>query len=358
MIKEFGSIIINWNLSIKEAMKQLDKTAEKILFVIDDDSHLVGSLTDGDIRRWILSDGNIESAVKYGCNKNTYFVNINYDINKVKYEIMQRRIVYVPVIDKERNIVEFLVWDKLFDGQIRKRPKNELKIPVVIMAGGKGTRLDPFTKILPKPLIPIGDKTILEIIIDKFLDYDVCHFYITVNHKAKIIKSYFEELDFPYKITFLQENKPLGTGGSLKYLENRVNGPFIVTNCDILIDADYSDILDFHIQKKNDITIVASMKNINIPYGVCEIENGGTLTKILEKPEYNFLVSTGMYILNSDTLPLIPENEFFHITHLMEKLKSQGGKIGVYPISDHAWTDTGEWGEYKKAIELFGVKYQ
>ena len=221
----------------------------------------------------------------------------------------------------------------------------------VIMAGGKGTRLDPFTRILPKPLIPIGDKTILEIIIDKFMDYRVNHFYISVNHKAKIIKSYFEELDPDYDLTFLYEEKPLGTVGALKQLEGKIEGNIVLTNCDIIIDADYADILKNHRDNNNGITVVASLKHYNIPYGICEIENGGTLVCIKEKPEYDFLVNTGMYIIDSKLVKFIPENEFFHITHLIEAVQKQGTRIGVYPISENSWIDTGEWVEYKNAIE-------
>lgn len=351
MIKEFSSILINENATVKDAMKLLDKTAEKILFVVKDDNILLGSLTDGDIRRWILKEGSINEKVSEVCFKGTFSVNIGYELEAVKKEILKLQITYVPVIDPNKRIVEFLIWDKLFDGKIKRKTKGILDIPVVIMAGGKGTRLDPFTKILPKPLIPIGDKTILEIIIDKFLDYRVNHFYISVNHKAKIIKSYFEELNPDYVLTFLYEDKPLGTVGALKQLDGQIKGDLFLTNCDIIIDADYANILKHHKENKNDITVVASLKHYNIPYGICEIENGGTLASIKEKPEYDFLVNTGMYIIDSELLKFIPGNEFFHITHLIEAVQKLGKRIGVYPISENSWIDTGEWIEYKKAID-------
>ena len=351
MIKDFSSILINKDLTVKDAMKQLDKTAEKILFVVEEDNKLVGSLTDGDIRRWILSEGSLNDEVKNVCYKNTYAVPMNHNLENVKKEILEKKIVYVPVIDKNKKIVEFLIWDNLFDGKIKRRPKEILDIPVVIMAGGKGTRLDPFTRILPKPLIPIGDKTILEIIIDKFLEYQLNHFYISVNHKAKIIKSYFEELNHEYELTFLFEDKPLGTVGALKQLEGKISKEILLTNCDIIIETDFIDLLKYHRVNENGITIVASVKHYKIPYGICEIENGGTLLSIKEKPEFDFLVNTGMYILNSDILEYIPNNEFFHATHLIEKIKAENRKIGIYPISEDSWIDTGEWVEYKKAIE-------
>lgn len=353
MIREFASILIDKKASVKDALKQLDKTAEKILFVVENSNRLLGSLTDGDIRRWILKEGSLYETVHAVCYKQTYSIEQNYDLELVKQEILKRKIVYVPVLNKDKEIVEFLIWDKLFDGKIIRKAKEKIDIPVVIMAGGKGTRLDPFTKILPKPLIPIGEKSIIELIIDGFLDFEVNHFYISVNHKAKIIKSYFEELQPEYKLSFLHEDKPLGTIGALKQLEGRISGPILITNCDIIIKVDYADLIRYHLSNSNILTIVVSIKHYNIPYGVCEIENGGSLVEIKEKPEYDFLVNTGMYIVNSEVMKYIPQNEFFHITSLIEKAKNNGAKIGVYPISDNSWIDTGEWVEYKKALEKF-----
>lgn len=354
MIKQFEKILIDKYAAVKDAMKQLDKTAEKILFVVEDNNKLIGSLTDGDIRRWILKEGDINAAVKDVCFKGTYYTEATYDLEQVKKEILKRKIVYVPVVNNKNEIIEFLIWDKLFDGKIVRKTKEKLDAEVVIMAGGKGSRLDPFTRILPKPLIPIGDKSILEIIIEKFTEYGNDEFYISVNHKAKIIKSYFEEIQPEYKINYLHEEKPLGTVGALKQLEGKTKKKILLTNCDIIIEADYADLLAHHKEKNNDITIIASLKHYNIPYGICEIENGGQLVNIKEKPEYDFLVNTGMYVINTSVLQYIPENEFFHITHLIEKIKSTH-KIGIYPISENSWIDTGEWVEYKKTLERFKI---
>jgi len=350
MIKEFVNILIFKTSTVKDALTQLDKTAEKILFVVDEGNILVGSLTDGDIRRWILKDESLNVEVDKVCFKDTYFVTTGYNIEFVKEEILKRKIVYVPVVDKKKEIVEFLVWDKLFDGKLKRKTKEKIDAEVVIMAGGKGTRLDPFTKILPKPLIPIGEKTVLEIIIEKFTEYGLSDFYLSVNHKAKIIKSYFEEIQPNYTIKYLYEEKPLGTVGALKQLEGKINKEILLTNCDIIIETDYADLLKHHKMQNNDITLVVSVKHYNIPYGICEIENGGTLINIKEKPEYDFLVNTGMYVLNPKVLRQIPVNEFFHITHLIEKIKATH-KIGIYPISENSWIDTGEWAEYKNAVE-------
>ena len=355
MSKEINQFKINVNFSIREAMKQLDITAEKILFVVNNYDILIGTLTDGDIRRWILNGGALNKNVDMIYNKHPFYIYEPYRVEDIKIRMLEKKINCVPIVDEKIVIKKLLFWNELFDEKFNISIKTKLKIPVVIMAGGRGTRLDPFTKILPKPLIPIGNKTIIEIIIDKFLEYGIKKFYLTVNHKAKIIKSYFEEIENSFDISFIEEEKPLGTAGALKYIENKIEGNLFLTNCDIIIDSEYDKILEFHTTKQNDVTLVASMKHFHIPYGICEIESGGNLLAINEKPEYNFLVNTGMYILKSDVLKYIPDNQYFHMTHLIEKIKNENGKVGVYPVSENSWIDVGEWGEYKKAMEAFKI---
>ncbi|MFN4219604.1 MAG: sugar phosphate nucleotidyltransferase [bacterium] len=348
---DFKDLFINKSASIIEAMKQLDKTGKKILFVVDDDQTYIGTLTDGDIRRYILKTGKLEGKVLDACNKNSYFEKIGYDKNKVLSIMKENYLKYVPVLDNNQKIVEIISYE---EREIKSKLQaiKSIDIPVVIMAGGFGTRLEPVTKILPKPLIPIGDKTILEIIMEKFLEYGIKEIWLSLNYKAYMIKSYLSELNLPIKINYIEETKPLGTIGSLYMLKNKINvEKFILTNCDIIVDIDYIDLLRFHKENKNDITIVSSVKNYNIPYGVCMIGDNGTLNKIEEKPEINFLVNTGMYVINSELLKLIPENQLFHATHFIEKAQKEGYKIKVYPISENSWIDVGEWNEYKKALE-------
>jgi dTDP-glucose pyrophosphorylase len=345
-----NTLTIKRGSRIKDALKQLEETERKTLFVIDDEGRLIGTLTDGDIRRWILAEGSLDGVVENVCNTSPRVAAADYDVEQVKKEMLANKIGCIPIVNDDRKIIEVLFWENLFGEGVSRKQVKPIELPVVIMAGGKGTRLDPFTKILPKPLIPLGDKTVIEIIIDSFVECGVGKFYISVNYKSKIIKSYFEELAPSYSINYINEDKPLGTAGSLRQMLGQIQTSIIVTNCDVIIKADYHDIVEQHLASGNDITLVASLKNYSIPYGVCEIENGGTLNRIREKPEYNFLVNTGLYILQPETLNLIPENELFHMTHLMEKVKLTGGKVGVYPISDKSWIDVGEWAEYKNAM--------
>jgi dTDP-glucose pyrophosphorylase len=339
--------------SIINAMKQLDVTGEKILFVVCDNDKLFGTLTDGDIRRWILSGGSLSETVDKICNQKPMFVYQDYDPNSVKQKMLETKLECIPVISDDNTLVQLLFKKDLFEEPHLHKIVDKIDVPVVIMAGGKGTRLDPFTKILPKPLIPIGDKSVIEIIMDKFVEYGINRFHISINHKSKIIKSYFEEIKADYQLNFIEEEKALGTAGSLTYINGIIKETFIVTNCDIIIDANYKEMLDFHKKNKNDLTLVASIKKFSVPYGVCEIENGGVLLKINEKPSFTFLVNTGMYYLEPALLDMIPKSEFFHMTHLIEKVKENGGKVGIFPISENSWIDTGEWEEYRRAVAKF-----
>ncbi len=201
-------------------------------------------------------------------------------------------------------------------------------------------------------MIPIHEKPIIEHIIERFTDIACSDFHLTVNYKGKILKAYFEELQPKYKVSFVDEKEPLGTAGSLQYLKGKFNKPFFVTNCDIIIKADYASLYEFHQKGEYDITLVASAKEYIIPYGTCELNNVGHLSHINEKPQYDFLINTGLYVLNPDVLKLIPKNKFYHITHLIEDAKNQGKKVGVFPIDDDAWIDVGQWAEYKIAMNL------
>jgi dTDP-glucose pyrophosphorylase len=340
--------------TIRQAMEQLEKTEEKIVFVVDDESRLVGSMTDGDIRRWILSDGDLKAQVIQICNRKPYLVEEGFEFEQVRSHMLNRNIGCVPVVNQFGAIVQLLFWKEMFQGGSAAKAKRLLNLPVVIMAGGKGTRLAPFTSVLPKPLIPVGDRTVIEIIIDQFLPYGLNCFHLSINYKSKILKSFFEELAPAYSVSYLEENEPRGTAGSLREMYSPTPENLVVTNCDIVIQADYAELVSFHVDNNYDLTIVASVKDYHIPYGVCELEKGGMLARITEKPQYSFLVNTGMYIVRRDRLNMIPEQTRCDMTDLIAKIKDAGGRVGVFPIGENAWADTGEWTEYRKSLESLG----
>ncbi len=351
------SYLIDENFTIKQTMRRMSEIGEKELFIVDAQLQLKGAVSDGDIRKWILKGGLLDDPVSGAFNRSPQSVKKGYRIKNVKQIMLDKKIESVPVLDDNGVVQEVLIWDAVFAGKVDKY-KPKLNIPVIIMSGGRGTRLDPFTRILPKALIPIDGKPIIEVIMDKFNAYDIKDFFITVNHKARMIKSYFEEMNQKYRITYIEEDKPLGTAGSLKFLEKKLKDPFLVTNCDVIIDSDYGDIINFHTEHKYDLTVVVSCRHYVIPYGVCEIEGGGLLKSIKEKPEYDLLVNTGMYVMNNRILSLVPKNKFFNMTDLISVAKEKNFKIGVFPINEKSWMDIGQWEEYYKAIKDVSANFQ
>ena len=344
-------ITVNSYITIRHAMKKLGQTGEKCLVVIDEKNTMLGTLSDGDLRKAILKGSGVGDYISdIYCQKPTVFVKGKYSTKDVKKLFIKNKFDLIPVVDDKGKLSDILLWETVFKND-KNRQNEKLDVPVVIMAGGKGTRLEPFTKVLPKPLVPIHDKPVIEHIIERFVKVGVNEFILTINHKARILKAFFEELRPDYSIDFVEEQDPRGTAGSLKLLEGRFSEPFVVTNCDIIIKADYLDLYAFHQKNSYDITLVASMKNYIIPYGTCELNGEGHLKKINEKPEFDFLANTGLYVLNPDVLQLIRADKLYDITHLIEDAQNDGKKIGVYPIDDEAWIDVGQWADYQKAIE-------
>jgi dTDP-glucose pyrophosphorylase len=352
-VERLKKILIHPGSTIKQALKQMDAMGEKTLITVDADQRILGTTTDGDIRRWMLRGKGINEPLTRVINGSPLTLEEGFDKEAAKKVMLRQQIECLPVIDRERKVIGCLWWTDLFETKAKVR--RAVKLPVVIMAGGEGVRLHPFTKILPKPLMPIGDKPIIEIIVDRFYEHGCHDFFLSLNYKANLIKAYFSDLDHKYTLDYVVEAKPLGTAGSLYLLRNRIKKTFFVSNCDILIEADYADILDFHRSKKNKITVVSSMKNFTIPYGVCDIQSGGVLKSIQEKPEHDLLVNTGMYILEPEVLKDIPPEKFYHITDLINDYLKNGEKVGVYPVSEKAWLDIGQFEDLQETLKKFEV---
>jgi len=334
--------------SLHSALKQMDEINRKLLIVLNDDGTFFSLLSIGDIQRAIIKNLPLNTKVSEIVRQDVTVAHPEDDLEKVKHQMRIRRNELMPIIDSQNRIVNVIFWEDLFtESRLSVSEDKKLNLPVVIMAGGKGTRLAPLTNVWPKPLIPINKKTIIEDIMDKFVEVGCNEFYLSVNYKAEVIKQYFENLNSPcYKISYIQEKKPLGTAGSLYLLRDKIHATFFVSNCDILINDDYAAIYEYHKTNHNEITMVGAMKSFPIPYGTIETGEGGQLKSIQEKPELSFKINTGMYILEPDLLHEIPEDEFFHITALIEKLHNEGRKVGVFPISEGSWNDIGSWQEY------------
>lgn len=334
-------LLIDEECTMLDAMALLDKVAKKVLFVVQD-GELVAALTDGDIRRWILKKGNLHARVKDIANYSPKY--LHEEERTLAKEYMKKySIEALPILNENNEIATVVLRNDIEIGM-----KRTLNIPVVIMAGGLGTRLHPYTKILPKPLIPIGDIPIVEHIMNGFNQYGIERFFLVLNHKKNMIKAYFNEIQRDYEINYIDEDKPLDTGGGLSLLKGRIDSTFILSNCDILIREDYTKIYDYHKKESNLITMVCSLKNIQIPYGVVEISETGEIEEMKEKPEISFFSNTGMYVVEPGVIEELEENSAISFPDIIGMHKEKGARIGVYPISENSWLDMGQIDEMEK----------
>ncbi len=346
-------LCISKTASIKDALKKLNVTGRRVLLVVDKEDHLEGTISDGDIRRYVLKGRSLDDSVKKAYHKDpVYLKKTDFSMDDAKKIFLKTAIELIPIIDENNIVVEYITWDKAFYEDYRPTAaKNTIGLPLVIMAGGKGERLDPFTKIFPKALIPIGDKPVVEIIIDEFRQYGVSNVYLTLNYKAEMIESYFNNLEKDYKVNFVREKESLGTVGSLKLLEKKVGDTFIVSNCDIIVKTDFAEVVKHHKEEKAILTVVSSIQYHKIPYGVIKFKNGGKIVDIEEKPEYTFTVNAGVYIMNRAALDYIPKESCFHMNELIHKLIKNNKKVITYPVGDKDYIDIGQWEVYHKAVE-------
>ena len=332
-------ILINPNKTIFQALEILQKISTKCLIVVDKNTKLLGTLTDGDIRRAILKGLNLEIPISKVYKKKSFYI---YETDKINETEIFKRFNYeiniIPIVNSKKIVSSYLSNNKKSKSKKIIKFKN---LGVVIMAGGLGTRLKPYSNILQKPLLPFKNKTILENVIDSFLEYGLKKFILSVNYKNILIKSFFKELNPKYKISFLEEKIPLGTAGGLRKLHTNKNKTYIVTNCDTILDIDYNELCEYHHKNKNDLSVVTSTKINKIPYGVCHVNNN-KLTKIVEKPAKYYLANVGVYVVSSKVLKLIDLNKNISFVNLIEKLLKKKKKIGIFPITEKSWKDLGQ----------------
>lgn len=338
---QIDDFIIDPECTVIEAMKRIDNNGRGIIYICQG-RVLEGVLTDGDIRRYIIKNGNLGQKVSEIANMQPHYL-LYKDRDKAKGVLEKQCIQSLPIIDNDKRIIEV----RFLQGEVKER-RGQLNIPVVIMAGGKGTRLYPYTQILPKPLIPIGEKTITEHIMDHFVEYGCTHFDMIVNYKKNFIKSYFLDNEIPVNITFIEEDEFLGTGGGLKLLEGKYKSSFFMSNCDIIIEGNYEDMLKFHKEGGNIITMVCATKQLIIPYGTVQLSGDGQVVKLDEKPELSFITNTGFYIIEPEFLHEIPQNTFIHITDIIQKCIDEGKRVGIYPVTENQWLDMGQLDELER----------
>ncbi|WP_233072494.1 nucleotidyltransferase family protein [Motilimonas eburnea] len=342
-------LCISTNCSLLMALNKMDAIKKKLLIIKDEYGKFLTLISIGDIQRSIIKGHNLNDTLSEIKIDEKITATTKDSDERIKSLMTSMRADFMPVLNGDRDLYSVVFWEDVAENdEIYPRTKNN--IPVVVMAGGKGTRLKPLSNVIPKPLVPIGEKTILEEIIHRFKNAGTEDFYLSVNYKKEMIKYYLESVGESESIEYFSETEPLGTAGSLSLLKGKLNSTFYVTNCDILIDQDLSELYSYHVENKNEITLVAAMKQISIPYGTVLSGKDGLLEGMQEKPDLSFKINAGVYILEPHLLDEIPKDQFYHITDLIEKVRRRAGRVGVFPISEKSWLDIGEWPEYIKSV--------
>ncbi len=347
---QYEDLMINDDCSIAEAMKKIENNSTGMVFLCGN-GEVTGSLSSGDIRRGMLKKISLSSPAFEVARRTPVLLRIR-EVSRADTVMKEMGITAIPLTDEKGKVIAVKISGV---ENVIYRDRTSLFIPLVIMAGGRGLRLKPYTDILPKPLIPIGNQTITERILRKFRDYDCSPVYMIVNYRKEFIKAYFRE-EGKAEIRFIDEEKFLGTGGGLHLLKGMIRDTFFLSNCDILVEADYSNIYRCHKEQGNLVTVVCARKKVEIPYGTVEISEDGRIEKLKEKPVYHFNTSTGLYMIEPEFIEQIPENTFIHITDVIQICMEQGKRIGAYLIEEENWMDMGQLEEMERMKEQLGVR--
>ena len=354
MDERVRQIIMRPDDTVGDALRRMDASGGRIVLVTDENDTLRGVATDGDMRRWIIAGRKLDDPLSAAMNPRPHVLEQGFGRENAERLMTEGHFECLPVVDPGGRVVDALWWHDLIEGRPGIR-RSSLGLPVVVMAGGRGTRLAPYTNVLPKALVPIGDTPISQLIMERFSEWGCSEFLLMLNHKANLIRAYFAELEAPFRVDCVVEPRPLGTAGALSLLAGRVGQTFFLTNCDVLVEADYESVLRAHREAGNEITLVASMKQFTIPYGVCEVGEGGRLTGITEKPSFDHLVSTGLYVVEPQVLDEIPRDTACDMTDLIGGCLERGRRLGVYPVSEGAWLDMGALDPLRDMRERLGA---
>lgn len=342
--------LVSDDITVKQAIEVMESNMIKAVLIADENKRIQGIFSNGDMRSFFLKGGELSDNIKNAMNAHPILYR---SIKEVENEKKTRRVIY-PIVDDNNCLIDVVDYEQtITNGVINDSLKD---VPLVIMAGGKGTRLYPYTKILPKPLVPIGDLTITERIIERFQRFGCNKVFMVLNYKANMIRAYMTDLEKEYTVDYVEETEFLGTAGGLRLLKDKIDRTFFVSNCDILINADFECIYKTHKSKGNKITFVCSMKDVVIPYGVVETDKDGTINRMKEKPEFSFLINTGLYMIEPEVLDDIKEGEFIHLPDLAQRYLDRGEKVGVFPISEKSWLDMGQFSEMENMMNQLGIK--
>ena len=337
--------LINQNITLLDALAKINTLAPEplVLFVIDDKNRMVGTLTDGDSRRALIAGASVNDPIESIMLKNFRFMRLDdiTNVHEIRHQ-KEMKMKLVPILDKEHHIVEIINLEKY---------QTRLPIDAVLMAGGKGERLRPLTEKTPKPLLPVGDKAIIDHNIDRLISYGVKHISVTVNYLKEQIEEHFREPRGDVQIQTVREPKFLGTIGSIRFVEHFYNDTILVMNSDVFTNLNFEDFYLHFKEHDTEMSVCAIPYSVQIPYGIFKIEDRRNITGLVEKPTYDYYANAGIYLIKKSALDYIPKDTMFHSTDLVEALIAAGKKVIRFPLNG-TWIDIGNPQEYKRANEL------
>ncbi|TKI72839.1 CBS domain-containing protein [Lysinibacillus mangiferihumi] len=339
-MKQWQKTLVNQNHTLLDTMKIIDDSSLQFAVVVDEEQHLLGTVTDGDIRRGILRGEGLDVTITSIMNSNPISARSGQNYHKYKQLMKSKMLKQLPIVDDNNKIINILFADNI-ETSLNKNT-------VVLMLGGLGTRLRPLTNDTPKPMLRVGNKPILETIIEGFKQYGYTNFIFSVNYKKEIIQDYFQNGEaFDVTIEYIEEDKKMGTAGALSLLKNRPTKPFFVMNGDLLTQINFDQLMQFHNEHNSIGTMCVREYEFQIPYGVIET-SGADLKMIKEKPIHRSFINAGIYVLDPEVFDYIPENQFYDMPALFEQLIEQGKKTLAFPIHEY-WLDIGQMDDYNRA---------
>jgi len=342
-MKDIEKLKLTENSTIREALEIIDQGAVKFAIVVDEEDKLLGTITDGDIRRAILNGAELKNSIKDIYFKRPITVNINNTREEIIDICTSKKIYQIPVIDDDGKVIRIALLDEILKPQYHSNK-------VVLMVGGLGTRLRPLTDTTPKPMLPVGGKPILQTIVERFVSYGFVNIIMCIGYKSQIIQDFFGDgSKFGAKIEYIVEEKRMGTAGALSLLSETQKPiePFFVMNGDLLTNVNFENMLEFHLSSNAKATMTVREYDFQVPYGVVNVENG-QIKSIEEKPVHKFFVSAGIYMLDSSCVEMIPKDQFYDMPTLFEKMIEQRENVVSFPIREY-WLDIGRMDEYEKA---------
>ena len=341
-MEPFKNTFVAPGVPISEAVRVLEKCVQKICLVVDESQHLLGTITDGDIRRGLLAAITLDAPVERVMNRTPKTAAAADGADRIRATLIEKKLRCMPIVGDSGQIVDLVMLDQL------QRPGAIKENWVVLMAGGIGSRLKPLTDDTPKPLLMVGHKPILETIVDTFVEYGFRRFYISINYRAEMIREHFGDGSrWGIEIRYLEEEIRLGTAGPLSLIEERPDEPLVVMNGDLLTKVNFDHLLAYHHEHASPATLCVREYDFQVPYGVVDIVDNH-ISKIDEKPVQKFFVSAGIHVIESSVIDLLSKDAFYDMPDLFSKMSDQGMPAGVFPVLEY-WLDVGQLEDFHKA---------